>query len=152
MKYLEFVKNEETQMVENIRFSKKSAKRFFNEMEAANYGGRVALITSLCVEVITYTVENLKEGEKIKMVEINDRLYEMHNHMFSAYLVRLFYNTQYWDILVDAIEFLSKIEVDFVFKVTFYNLFIKLTEEPIDNFVEEVQLVNPSYRVNANKS
>lgn len=144
MKYLEFIYCEETQMVELIQIRDDALLTFYYQTVTANYGGRVALISSLYSEVFT-TIKNLKVSKKLKIAEFNGRIYEMQTHMFTSYLVRIFYNTQYWDNLVDAIEFCSKIEPNCVFKITLSNLHEKLTKEPIENFVKEVQIVNPEY-------
>lgn len=146
MKYLEFIQNEETQLVEMIRFKKGAAERFFIKMGvAANYDKCVELMSSLYAEVFYAAVE-LTEGELLMMAEINGRSYEIHNHLFTAYLVSLVYNTQYWEILLDVIATLRNYP-DGGFSVTFRNLYEKLTKEPIENFVKEVQIVNPGYEL-----
>lgn len=151
------IKNNFTGMTEIIRFRKDSVERFFQYMESAKHGERVLLITSLYQEVIHNLigdladyyekVDNEDEIDCFTAVKINGNLYEMHFHMLTAYLVSLFHNTQYWGCFLDALSFPAIPEP--IIWVTISNLHRKLTEEPIENFIKEVQIVNPEYSVNS---
>ena len=158
MEYMEMIKNNFTGMVEIIRFRKDSVERFFTNMEVADCGGRIDLIYSLYNEVILNLigdldeyyrkVENEDEIDCFTAVKINGNWYEMHIHMLTAYLVSLFYNTQYWECFLVSLELLDTFPEPLIW-ATKYNLSQKLTEEPIENFVKEVQIVNPEYSVNS---
>lgn len=155
MNYLEFAKNEETQLVEAIQFRDDALKPFFTKMEEADDVECLKLIHSLYIEVIDHINE---ESGNFRMVQLNGAYYEMHFHMFTTYLVRLFYESQYWEILLNALDFFMHcgdfdrrsgiLDVEDWFKMTFFNILRKLTEEPIENFVKEVQIVCPGYTLN----
>lgn len=146
MNYLEFIKNEESQVVEAIVFREDAVESFFTKMEEADDGDCFELINSLYFEVMYYLNE---EGVNFTMVRLNGTDYEMHLHMFTTYLVRMFYNSQYYENLLSVLEFYSDLELPFehCFTTTLSNLFRKLTEEPMENFVKEVQIVCPGYTV-----
>lgn len=152
------IKNNFTGMVEIIRFRKDSVERFFNDMEAADNEERVELINSLYHDVIVdligdfdeyyKKIENEDEIDCFTYVKINGEWYEMHIHMLTAYLVCLFYNTQYWECFLDALSTWPAIPEPLIWS-TKSELHKKLTEEPIENFIKEVQIVNPEYSVNS---
>lgn len=153
MNYLEFVKNEKTQMVEAIRFRDDDAvESFFTKMEEADDVECLKLIHSLYIEVIDYINE---EGGNFRKVQLNGAYYEMHFHMFTTYLVSMFYESQYWENLLNAFDFFMYcgdfdrrsgiLDVEDWFKITFFNILRKLIDEPIEKFVKEVQIVCPGY-------
>lgn len=146
MNYLEFVENEETQMVEIIRFREDAIESFFAKMEEPDDFEYLNLIQSLYFEVIEYLEE---EPGRIRMVILNGTSYEMHLHMFTSYLVKIFYNSQVYDAILKILCLYNNFNtlpfVEKRFTPTLSTLFRKLTKEPIENFVKEVQIVNPQY-------
>lgn len=147
MNYLEFVKNEETQEFEMIRFRDDALEPFYDKMEEADYAERCELIVSLYCELIDRINE---EGGRYGMVQLNGTDYEIHFHMFTSYLVGIFYNSQFWGNMFNVLEIYSRAEQECenCFTTTLSNIFRKITEEPIENFVSEVRLVNPRYTLN----
>jgi hypothetical protein len=158
MEYMEMIKNNFTGMTEIIRFRKDSVERFFTNMEAADNEERVELINSLYNDVIVdligdfdeyyKKIENEDEIDCFTDVKINGKWYDMHTHMLTAYLVCLFYNTQYWGCFLEALSCWPAIPEPLIWS-TRTELHEKLTKEPIENFIKEVQIVNPEYSINS---